>query len=96
MGGPSATERLVLARPYTWVEVEIAVHDEMAMTLGDVLVRRLGLFYETPDQGVGVAATVAERMGRLLGWDSQKMEQEVRGYENLARDHQRFRVAHGG
>src|SRR5437899_2153880 len=44
MGGPSATERLVLARPYTWVEVEIAVHDEMAMTLGDVLVRRLGLF----------------------------------------------------
>ena len=96
LSAPSATERLVPARPHTWVEVEIAVHEEMAMTLGDVLVRRLGLFYETPDQGIGVAAAVAERMGRLLGWDSERMAREIRAYEDLARAHQGFRVDHGG
>jgi hypothetical protein len=61
-----------------------------------VLVRRLGLFYETPDQGVRAAATVAERVGGLLGWDSQRTERETRVYEDLVRAHQAFRVEHGG
>jgi len=96
LGAPSATERLVPARPHTWVEVEIAVHEEMAMTLGDVLVRRLGLFYETPDQGVHVAGAVAERIGGILGWDSTRTGREIRAYEDLVRAHQGFRVDHGG
>src|SRR5437867_439816 len=96
LGAPSATERLVPARPHTWVEVEIAVHEEMAMTLGDVLVRRLGLFYETPDQGMHVAGAVAERIGGILGWDSTRTGREIRAYEDLVRAHQGFRVDHGG
>lgn len=96
LGAPSAAERLVPARPHTWVEVEIAVHEELAITLGDVLVRRLGLFYETRDQGVLVAGAVAERMGGLLGWDSARTEREIRAYEDLVRAHQGFRVDHGG
>jgi glycerol-3-phosphate dehydrogenase len=76
--------------------VEIAVHEEMAMTLGDVLVRRLGLFYETPDQGVHVAGAVAERIGGILGWDSARTGREIRAYEDLVRAHQGFRVDHGG
>ena len=96
LGAPSAAERLVPARPHTWVEVEIAVYEEMAMTLGDVLVRRLGLFYETPDQGLLIAGAVTERIGGLLGWDSTRTEQEARAYEDLVRAHQGFRVDHGG
>ena len=96
LGAPSAAERLVPARPHTWVEVEIAVHEEMAMTLDDVLVRRLGLFYETPDQGVHVAEAVAERIGGILGWDPARTEREINAYENLVRAHQGFRVDHGG
>jgi len=95
LGAPSAADRLIAARPDTWVEVEIAVHEEMAMTLGDVLVRRLGLFYETPDQGVHVAGAVAERIGGILGWDSARTEREIRAYEDLVRAHQGFRVDHG-
>ena len=95
LGAPSATERLVPARPHTWVEVEIAVHEEMAMTLGDVLVRRLGSFYETPDQGVLVAGAVAERIGGLLAWDSTRTDREIRAHEDLVRVHQAFRVDHG-
>jgi len=96
LGAPSAAERIVTAMPYTWVEVDIAVLEEMAMTLGDVLVRRLGLFYETSDQGVRIAGAVAERIGGLLGWDSQRTERELRAYEDLAKAHQAFRVDHGG
>jgi len=96
LGGPSARERILPSTPHTWAEVEIAMHEEMAVTLADVLVRRLGLFYEAPDQGVQAAAIVAERMGGVLGWDSPRTEAEVRAYEDLVRAHQGFRVDHGG
>jgi len=69
--------------------------EEMAMTIADVLVRRLGLFYESPDQGVNAAAMVAERMGKVLGWDSQRMDLEIRAYEDLVRAHQGFRADKG-
>jgi len=96
LGAPSAQERILPSTPHPWVEVDIAINEEMAMTLADVLVRRLGLFYEAPDQGVPAAAMVAERMGGVLGWDSQRTEAEVRSYEDLVRAHQGFRVDHGG
>ena len=76
--------------------MEIAVREEMALTVADVLVRRLGLFYETSDQGVRAAAIVAERMRSLLGWDSQRTEREIHAYEDLVRADQGFRVDHGG
>jgi glycerol-3-phosphate dehydrogenase len=96
LNAPAARERIVPSRPHTWAEVEIAVHEEMAVTVADVLVRRLGLFYEAPDQGVQASASVAERIGGLLGWDSQRTERELRAYEDLVRAHQGFRIDHGG
>jgi len=95
LGAPSARERILRSSPHTWAEVDIAMDEEMAMTIADVLVRRLGLFYESPDQGVNAAAMVAERMGKVLGWDSQRMDLEIRAYEDLVRAHQGFRAGHG-
>ncbi len=96
LGASSARERILPSTPHPWAEVDIAMHEEMAMTLADLLVRRLGLFYESPDQGVRAAAMVAERMGGVLGWDSQRTAGEIRAYEDLVRAHQGFRVDHGG
>ena len=95
LGAPSARERILRSTPHTWAEVDIAMDEEMAMTIADVLVRRLGLFYESPDQGANAAAMVAERMGKVLGWDSQRMDLEIRAYEDLVRAHQGFRADKG-
>src|SRR5206468_9867613 len=91
-GAPSDRERIVRWTSHTWAEVDIAMNEEMAMTLEDVLVRRLGLFYESLDQGVRAATMVAERMGKVLGWDSQRMALEIRAYGDLVRAHQAFRA----
>ena len=91
-----ARDPVVEGRPHVWAEVDIAVHEEMALTLTDVLVRRLGLFYEAPDQAFEVAADVSARMGNALGWDAERMAREVEEYRALVTEHRAFRVDHGG
>jgi len=94
LGKPSAEDRIVPELPYPWIEVSIAVECEMAATLDDVMVRRLGLFYESPDQGLAVAAGVAERMGAHLGWDAARVENELQAYRELVAEHRTFMEGH--
>lgn len=94
IGRPSAEDRIVPELPYLWIEVSLAVGTEMAMTLEDVMVRRLGLFYEAADQGIAVAPKVAERMGSHLGWGVSRKEAEVRAYRELVASHRAFREGH--
>ncbi|TLZ76543.1 MAG: glycerol-3-phosphate dehydrogenase/oxidase [Methanobacteriota archaeon] len=88
---PRARDRIVDDLPHVWAEVEVAIHEEMAMTLVDVLVRRLGLFYEARDQALGVADEVAERMAETLGWDASRVEREARLYRERVAEHRKFR-----
>ena len=88
---PRARDRIVDDLAHVWVEVEVAIHEEMAMTLVDVLVRRLGLFYEARDQALGVADEVAERMAETLGWDPSRVERETRLYRERVAEHRKFR-----
>src|SRR3972149_1995747 len=60
---PAARERIEEGIPHVWADVELALREEMAVTLDDMLVRRLSLFYEAPDQGLAAAPRVADRMG---------------------------------
>ena len=94
LGKPSAEDRIVPGLPFLWIEVSIAVESEMAQHLEDVMVRRLGLFHESADQGLGVAAAVAERMGTHLGWDAARQESEIRLYRELVADHRTFMEEH--
>ena len=70
-----ATDDPALAGPLIaggpWLRAEVVHHArrEMALTVGDVLVRRLHLFHAHPTRGVGVAPTVAGLLSRELGWD---------------------------
>lgn len=92
---PSGIRRIVPDLPYLWLEVDVAVESEMAQTIEDVLVRRLGVFYESPDQGLSVAAAVSERMTAHLGWDAARKERELSGYRALVDAHLRFKEGHG-
>ena len=75
-------EPIVDGHPYRWAEVPHAVRREMALTLEDVLVRRLHLFYEAEDGGLSAAREVAERMAREegIGWDGAKAARQVEAY----------------
>ncbi len=88
---PAAAEPVILGLPYRWVEVDAAVECEMALTLEDVMVRRLGLFYEAADQGSAVSTSVAERVGAHLGWDAARRASEVAAYRSLVAAHRAFR-----
>lgn len=79
---PELAEPLMAGHLYLWAEVEHAVRREMALTVEDVLRRRLHLFYEAADGGVGVARKVAEAMARIpgIGWDAEEVARQVERY----------------
>lgn len=74
--------RIAEGFPYVWAEVGHAVRAEMALTLDDLLIRRMHLFYEARDGGLSAALAVAERMGREpgIGWDAAEVERQVARY----------------
>jgi glycerol-3-phosphate dehydrogenase len=80
-----ATERGLSGRlhPQTdHIEAEAAwaVEHELALSLDDILARRIRLAIETPDHGASVAARVAAIVGPTLGWDDARRAAEVAAY----------------
>lgn len=75
-------EEVVPGLPYLWGEVPYAAEREMAMTLEDVLRRRMQLFHLRHDGGMEVARAVAERMAVVpgLGWDAAEIDRQVEAY----------------
>jgi len=76
----SLAERILPGRPETFVQVDWAVHEELATSLSDVMIRRTQLYYRDHDQGLGVAEAVAERMAERLGWDGARRNEELGRY----------------
>ncbi|HSU15250.1 glycerol-3-phosphate dehydrogenase [Longimicrobium sp.] len=91
-------ERIVPRFPYLWAEVPHAVRHEMAMTLDDLLVRRLHLFYEARDGGLSVAHQLAERMAREpgIGWDAAETGRQVERYRAAVEATRGFGTGAGG
>jgi glycerol-3-phosphate dehydrogenase len=77
--------------PYIWAQLVYAVETELAITVDDVLGRRIPLLLMARDQGLGVAAEVARRMGALLGWDAAARERSVAQYREAVAASRRFR-----
>jgi glycerol-3-phosphate dehydrogenase len=81
---PSLAGPLLDGYPYLKAEVVYAVTHEAALHTGDVLTRRLRLFFEAPEGGAAAAATVASVMGELLGWDAATKAAEAESYLRFA------------
>ncbi|MDH4122291.1 MAG: glycerol-3-phosphate dehydrogenase/oxidase [Deltaproteobacteria bacterium] len=62
--------------PFLWDEVNMALEEEMALTLEDVLRRRLPLVLLRP-AAREVLTAVARRMAEKLGWSPEREAQEV-------------------
>jgi glycerol-3-phosphate dehydrogenase len=77
--------------PFLMVEVEVAVQEEEALRLDDVLERRLPLLLLSRDQGLGCAEQVAQRMAELLGWSPDRTAAELAEYRDVVAQSRAFR-----
>ncbi len=66
-------------------EVAWAVRHELALSLDDVLARRMRLAQELPDRGASIAPRVAAVLGAELGWDEARQADEIDRYLLTAR-----------
>src|SRR5262249_34053515 len=60
-------------------QVVYAVQQELACTVEDVMLRRLGCGLD-PDLGLSVLEPIAHLMGQLLGWPDTTIQAEIRHY----------------
>src|SRR5215510_7147300 len=69
--------RLVEGLPQILAEVVYAARYEMALTLADVMARRIRLAMVAGREALNCAATVADAMARELGWSGEQAERQV-------------------
>ena len=54
----------------------------MALTLGDLLIRRTHLAFQSRDQALAIAPRVAEIVAPYLAWSPRDGEAALRAYED--------------
>jgi glycerol-3-phosphate dehydrogenase len=72
--------RLHPEHPFLEAEVAWATEHELAMSLDDILARRMRLAMTVRDRGASVAPRVAAIAGGILGWDAERQANEVAAY----------------
>jgi len=87
VGAPGGSERLDDTLPYVAGELRYSVREELACTLGDLLVRRTHIAFETRDHGAAAAERAAPVVSPLLGWDRDATR---RALEDYAREVERI------
>ncbi len=65
----------------TRAEVRYAASNELAMTIGDILIRRTHVAFETPDHGCSAAAIVAEELASMFEWSKNEKSDQLRRYK---------------
>jgi glycerol-3-phosphate dehydrogenase len=69
--------RLVDGEDHLEGEVAWAARHELALSIDDVLARRMRIVHELPDRAAGIAPRVASILGAELGWDEARQAHEV-------------------
>ena len=77
---PEGRARLVPTLPYLCGELLWSAGHELVVTLGDLLIRRTRIAFETRDHGWGVASHAADVVASMLGWDRQRVGMELERY----------------
>lgn len=67
--------------PYVMAQIVHAVEHEMALTLGDVLLRRVPLAFEQTDHGVAKAAHLVQALAGRWGWSPADARAALAQYE---------------
>ena len=78
---PALASELSPGLPYIAAELVHGVEREMACTLGDLLIRRTHLAFETADHGASAARAAATVLARAAGWDASETARQLEAYE---------------
>jgi glycerol-3-phosphate dehydrogenase len=87
---PGGAERLCPQNPDIVAQLHLAVHDEMAVSLQDVLLRRTGIG-TSACQGLDCAESIGARMAHMLGWSPRRLGAELDAYQAHVARSRRFR-----
>lgn len=79
---PSLGSRLVRGAPQIQAEVVYSVREEMAISIEDILSRRLGLQFFDWSLALQAAPLVGSILAGELGWTRSRTEEEVQRYVN--------------
>jgi glycerol-3-phosphate dehydrogenase len=83
---PALGEPITPGHPAVRAEIEFACSNELALTIGDVLIRRTHVAFETADHGRSAAKMVADEMAFLSSWsEKEKSDQILRDTEESDR-----------
>ena len=77
---PELAQRLAPELPYVRAEALFGVTHEFVHTLGDLLVRRLKVAFETRDLGRAAARVAAADMAAPLGWSPEDVTRQLEDY----------------
>jgi glycerol-3-phosphate dehydrogenase len=78
---PALRDRLSPSHAVIGAEVFYGVSSEMALTLGDLLIRRTHLAFETADQARSLASDIAKQVQPLLGWSHRERDAALEDYD---------------
>jgi glycerol-3-phosphate dehydrogenase len=92
---PELTRRIDPELPYLWAEVVHAAREEHARDLSDVLARRIPLFRDARDQGLGAAEQAAVLVGEVLAWPAERRRRAVADYHAAVAVSRRWRAEIG-
>ncbi len=84
---PSLAQPLDPELPAIRAEVLESIEAEGALTIADVLERRLRLALEAADHGVGAAPLVADLLAAHHGWDAATRAVQLADYQMVAKSH---------
>jgi len=71
--------------PYLHAELLHAITHEQAATLGDLLIRRVPVAFETRDHGRSAARRIAHVVGRWLRWSAEEVDDAIAAYDAESR-----------
>ena len=81
---PALRQRLSPSHPVIGAEMVYGVTQEMALTLGDLLIRRTHLAFESPDQARALSPIVTDLVAPVLQWTRHDRTTAVREYDGEA------------
>jgi glycerol-3-phosphate dehydrogenase len=72
---------------YSTENIRSFIHDEMAMTVEDVLARRTRLLFLDAKKAIQLAPLVASRMASVFQHDKQWIQKEIDTFISLAKNY---------
>jgi glycerol-3-phosphate dehydrogenase len=81
---PSLAETVVNGHEYTKAEVVWAIRNELAVTVEDVIARRLRLLFLDADAAIEAAPVVAEIFQHEAGWSDERKKEQLDEFYKIA------------